>query len=459
MRIAVCVKPVGGELSAFDASALEQALRLDPAEICVVSMCPPSAEGVLRSLTRLGASRVILISDPLFAGSDTLATAYILSRQLQKLAPDLILCGRQSVDGDTAQVGPALSAMLGYGLLTHVLELQLTENTLRCTTRLGLEEISLPAVITMERSLSLRFPSIRSKAKDIERVDNRLLGADPARCGLNGSPTRVLSSQENTAGQRQCRMIRPEELEGILHAAMHKPRQALEIPDSPVKLPHVWAVGPEVEAAAKRIGQDITVIAELDPRKIAERAASEQPEAILWNADVLGRRNAPIAAALLKTGLCADCTGLDTDGAQLFMTRPARGGSILARIVCRTKPQMATVRTVVESGQMIVAAGSGVAGQIDSVRAFAGAHGAEFGASRALVDAGLAAYPLQVGLTGRMVSPAVYLAVGISGAVQHTCAIESAGTVIAINPDPRAPIFSCADYGIVCSWEEFLKSC
>ncbi|MBP5610128.1 MAG: electron transfer flavoprotein subunit alpha/FixB family protein, partial [Clostridia bacterium] len=84
--------------------------------------------------------------------------------------------------------------------------------------------------------------------------------------------------------------------------------------------------------------------------------------------------------------------------------------------------------------------------------------GGEFGASRALVDLGRADYPEQVGLTGRMVAPKVYLAIGISGAVQHAVGFRDADTVIAVNPDEGAPIFGCADYGIVSTFRELYEA-
>ena len=133
---------------------------------------------------------------------------------------------------------------------------------------------------------------------------------------------------------------------------------------------------------------------------------------------------------------------------------PTTSGNIIAKIECATLPQMATVRIETPSDDIIVSGGKGVAGQFDRLKEFAATLGAEVCASRALVDAGIAPYEMQVGLTGKNVSPRVYIAVGISGAVRHTCAIENAGTVIAINPDKDAPIFDSADYGILANFEE-----
>ena len=131
------------------------------------------------------------------------------------------------------------------------------------------------------------------------------------------------------------------------------------------------------------------------------------------------------------------------------MYRPARACNITAKIKCVTRPQMATVRPEGAGGGIIVSGGRGVADSFDKIRKFAEHIGAEVGASRAAVDASAAPYEEQIGLTGKAVSPDIYIAVGISGAVQHTCAIENSGIVIAVNPDKEAKIFDYADYGVL----------
>ena len=456
MKIIVCVKIIGGELNPFDECALEEALRIPGAEVTLLSMCPPTAKEKLLTLTRLGAKKAILLCDPVFAGSDTLATAYVLSEQLKKMEYDLILCGRQTTDGDTAQVGPCLATMLGIGLITNVMKLQCLDARVECITRLGEESARLPALLTVERINNLRFPSIRSKMGEVEILNNQALGADPARCGLHGSPTRVLKTFENTSGRRKCKWIKPEELKTVLES-LPKEKQKVSVAESPVKLKSLWAIGREVAEKGKLLADEVILISDttnVDPYALAERAKKEKPSVILWNADLLGRRNAPILSALLQTGLCADCTALETDGEKLFMYRPAKSGNIIAKIECATLPQMATVRIETPSDDIIVSGGKGVANEFDRLKEFAATLGAEVCASRALVDAGIAPYEMQVGLTGKNVSPRVYIAVGISGAVRHTCAIENAGTVIAINPDKDAPIFDSADYGILANFEE-----
>ncbi len=450
MKIAVCVKVIKGEINPFDESALECALRLSD-DVTIISMCPESAQNALLPLTRLGA-KAVLISDPAYAGSDTLSTSYILSKAISLMKYDLILCGRQSVDGDTAQVGPMLSHMLGISLVTNALELETNQNTVFAKTRTGNEQASLPALVTVERGYVLRFASIFSKVGNVDIWDNSKLNCDASKCGLAGSPTRVLETFENQRGKRNCKFIKLEELIPLVNMLKNEEIQTKAEQSSGVKLSSVWAVGSEVLDKTKEIANEVVVLDKASPESIARLAAEKCPDVILWNADLWGRRNAPVVAAMLNTGLCADCTQLETDGKNLIMYRPAQGGNITAKIKCLTRPQMATVRTKSLSSDIIVSCGKGAKSCLDKVQKLAKILDAELGASRGLVDADGAPYECQIGLTGKTVSPKVYIAIGISGAVHHTCAIEGAGTVIAINPDKNARIFEYADYGIL---EEF----
>ena len=122
MKIVVCIRQsADGEINPFDASAYETALRIGGAEITLLSMGPEKTADFLENLTRLGAKEAVLLTDKAFAGADTLATSYTLSLGIKRLKPDLIICGRQSVDGDTGQVGPSLSVNTGYSLLTNIM--------------------------------------------------------------------------------------------------------------------------------------------------------------------------------------------------------------------------------------------------------------------------------------------------------------------------------------------------
>lgn len=446
MSILVCVKVIKGELNPFDESALECALKLSE-DVTVISMGPKSCENVLKPLTRLGA-KAVLISDNLFAGSDTLATSFILSTAIKQKDYDLILCGRQSIDGDTAQVGPMLSQMLGISLITNAMKVRSRDNKIFADTRMGEESAELPALVTVERGYVLRFPSIFSKIGSVEIIDNKKLNCDISRCGLSGSPTKVLKTFENERGKRKCKFISIDELFPLVDELMKQNKCEEKEEYTGKKLKSVWAVGEEVLEKAKEISEEVILIKKSTPEEIAERAFREKPKVILWNADLWGRKNAPVAAAILNTGLCADCTALETDGENLIMYRPAQGGNITAKIKCVTTPQMATVRTAAKSSDIIVSGGKGVANSMEKFHELADKLGARLGASRGLVDMNKASYDMQIGLTGKSVSPKIYIAIGISGAIHHTCAIEGSTTIIAINPDKNARIFEYADYGI-----------
>ena len=164
-KIVVCIKIVQGEPGPFDGAALETALRWEGARTTVVCLGPKSAREPLEKLSRLGSFRTILISDPIFAGSDTLATARALARVLRELVPDFVLCGRQTLDGDTAQVGPELAALLDFTLIPNVLEV----SEVRCITRDGENPLTSPAVLTLERIYDLRFPpsELRTSARHV----------------------------------------------------------------------------------------------------------------------------------------------------------------------------------------------------------------------------------------------------------------------------------------------------
>ena len=447
MKILVCVKVIKGEINPFDESALECALELSD-DVTVISMGPKSCEDTLLPLTRLGV-KVILISDAAYAGSDTLATSYILSTAIKQMEYDLILCGRQSVDGDTAQVGPMLSQKLSIPVITNAMKITCEDGRVFADTRAGGENANLPALVTVERGYVLRFPSIFSKVGEVELINNEKIGCDVSKCGLDGSPTRVLKSFENESGKRKCKFISKDELIPLVEKLMKQERCEEKKSTDGAKLKRVWAVGQEVIEKANEIAEDIIFIEKSTPEEIAKKAIEEKLDVILWNADLWGRKNAPIVAAMLDTGLCADCTMLEADGANLIMYRPAQGGNITAKIKCLTKPQMATVRTKSESSDIIVAGGKGIADNIEKLEELAKTLNAEIGASRGLVDMNKATYDKQIGLTGKTVSPRIYIAVGISGAIHHTCAIEGSSTIIAINPDKEARIFEYADFGIL----------
>lgn len=458
MKIVVCIRQgLDGEINPFDACCYEAALQIKGAEITLLTMGTLTAKDFLTKLTRLGAKRAVLLSDKAFAGADTLATAYTLSLAIKKLEPQLIFCGRQTLVGDTAQTGPMLSVFADTKLITNVMKIcEVTENSITCNTRENSNiKSDFPALLTIERINTLRFPSLRSKPVETEVWSAADIGADTSKTGLTGSPTRVLETVENQSGKRKCKFISPDELKSVIDLALSFRKETAAFSESTEKLDRVFVIGREPLEFAKSISEDITVIDKTDEETIAEIIKNEKPNAVLWASDFWSKKTSARVAARLNLGLCADCTSLQTDGVDLFMIRPALSGSVIAKIKSLTKPAMATVRTVqIDISDIIVAAGFGTRDNIEKVKSFAQSIGATLDATRKAVDNNILPYELQVGLTGKTVSPPIYIAVGVSGAVHHIVGMERAGVVIAINPDKNAPIFDYADYGIVANFED-----
>lgn len=244
---------------------------------------------------------------------------------------------------------------------------------------------------------------------------------------------------------------------------------------------------------------------EIHAKVLAELVQAKKPEILLAGATATGRSYIPRVAAALRTGLTADCTGLEIgDDHLLYQTRPAFGGNVMATIICpNRRPQMATVRprvmrkpafdsgrqgvvetftpspaallsrvevvtsvkdaqetTPLNEADVVVTGGRGLQkpDNFKLIRELALLINGAVGASRSVVDEGWMPYSHQVGQTGKTVSPKLYMACGVSGAIQHVVGMQGSEIIVAVNKDPYAPIFDVANYGVVADLFEFLPA-
>ena len=205
-------------INPFDMYAIEEAALLKErfgGKVTVITMGPPQAEAALREAISMGADEGILVCDRAFAGSDTWATSYTLSGAIRKIGQyDLIICGKQASDGDTAQVGPGISAHLDIPQVTYVKKVEeAKEKSMRVERMMeeGFEiiETPLPAVITVVKEINEpRIPSLkgmmRAKSAKITTWGQKELELDPQNIGLCGSPTQVVkifTPPQRTGGQ------------------------------------------------------------------------------------------------------------------------------------------------------------------------------------------------------------------------------------------------------------------
>ncbi len=199
-------KGVPSIVNPYDMHAVEEAVRWKEAlggEVILISMGPPQAEKALRKALELGADRAILLTDRAFAGSDTLATSYVLALAIRSLGPvDLILCGKQAIDGDTGQVGPGIARRLRLPQLTYVLKIEsLDRQEIVVWRKLadGRERVRarLPALVTVVKDINtIRYAPlpnlIQAQRAEVEVWGAADLEVDRSKVGLKGSPTQVV---------------------------------------------------------------------------------------------------------------------------------------------------------------------------------------------------------------------------------------------------------------------------
>ena len=238
---------------------------------------------------------------------------------------------------------------------------------------------------------------------------------------------------------------------------------------------------------------------------LTELIKEKKPEILLAGATAMGRSFIPRVAVAVETGLTADCTALDIgDDGLLYQTRPAFGGNVMATILCpRRRPQMATVRPMVmkksdfdkerrgvveaftpspnavtsrikvlervsqeqetariTEADVVITGGRGLqkAENFKIIEEVALLLNGAVGATRSVVDEGWVPYSHQVGQTGKTVSPKLYIACGVSGAIQHVVGMQGSEIIVAVNKDPSAPIFDIVNYGVVADLFEFLPA-
>lgn len=554
------------EMSPYCRRAVSKGVELAAAtggRATVFTLGPHCAEDVLREAIAWGAHDGVLISDPAFAGSDTLATARALARALEREGPfDLILVGRNSTDADTGQVGPQVAEFLGVPFLGAVRELALEPGMARARGELDdgwLElDAALPAVLSCAERLcepAKVNPEGRAAVPSdrIRRFTADDLGDGP--WGQQGSPTSV--GQVRVVETHRARHVLRGTVEQQVGDALHHLRETgaltylsndavggdrcggaavpaaattalstrstigvLLEPDRggvtrellgeaavqaarigarvvaigpPEVLPggdtaFQWGADRIIVLQGSMVGEDVAVA-------VAGWAQRERPWAVLTAGTMWGREVAARVAVRLGVGLTGDAVELDVDADRLVGWKPAFGGHLVAAITSTSDVQLVTLRPgcldiraprppqsptprtslavpardrvhwtargsdddaeVLVRAPSVIGVGTGVeVGDYPQLQPLLDALGAELAATRKVTDRGWLPRSRQVGITGRSISPQLYVAVGLSGKFNHMVGVRRAGIVVAINRDPEALVFSAADIGIVGDWRE-----
>jgi electron transfer flavoprotein alpha subunit len=546
------------EMSAYCRRAVSKAVELAGADpggsVTVLTLGPPAAQDVLREALAWSAERGVearglLVTDPVFAGSDTIATARALAAVLEQEGPfDLVLTGRNSLDADTGQVPPQLAELLDLPFVTGVKQLALDGRTLS----LGCEhddawldvEVELPALLSCAERLCepVKVPPDGRATVDAGLIRTvTAAGLGPGPWGAAGSLTEVGDARPMAV--RRSHQRRPDapltvQVEEAVRALLE--RGALEPgPEEPsAPLPLTGGSGPVVAVVAEAnhdalaaelcgaaarlaaaLGGSTVLLAphEIDAatagswgadrlvgiagaeadedvaRAVATWAATAAPWAILTGSTAYGREVASRAAAAIGAGLTGDAIDVEVAAGRLLAWKPAFGGQLVAAVTATSPVQMATVRpgvlprplprsVVAEVSTIAVEArrrvrvrhrrleddlenlgeatavigiGAGVDPRdLHELEALRELLGAEIGCTRKVTDKGWMPHARQIGITGRSISPRLFVAIGTSGKFNHMVGVRAAGTVLAVNPDPEAPVWDHADVGIVAPWQD-----
>ncbi len=191
-------------INPYDMHAIEAGLQIREkagGKVTVLTMGPPQAEVALRDAISMGSDDAVLLTDKAFAGSDTWATSYTLSKAIEKIGADMIICGKQAIDGDTAQVGPEVAEFLNIPHVSYVRKIEdVTQNSIRVQRLMDegydIVESTLPVLLTVVKELNTpRLPSLKgkmtAKKAEIKKWGSLDIQADEKNLGLKGSPTQV----------------------------------------------------------------------------------------------------------------------------------------------------------------------------------------------------------------------------------------------------------------------------
>ena len=524
----------------------------------------------------MGADKAIHMTDMAFAGSDTLATSRTIALAIQRNPFDLILCGRNSNDAETGQVGPEIAEILHIPHVSNARKLDFVDDGQKVlverVTDQGYETIRcpLPALVTVAEGISeekfaskAELDSVQDEV--VEEIGAGQLWSDQSLFGTIGSPTRVEeirliepdrlgvtiedtnpkeAARRVVAGLRDRLAARPtgakrvddlprhkgntqgaiwvmtevtgSELRRVTFEMIGKARELVQRTQGEIVAvllgqgvqEHVKAVAAFGADRALILGSD--VVAHPASRSaavtLAKAMADRRPYAVLIPSTINGRDLAGRVAARLGLGLTGDCIDLETnENGELVQLKPALGGgNVVAPILSRTRPYMATMRPglldtldpnwdldlspeyiewsggelndieilgvhseedaeglELETARVVLAVGMGAGSpeNIPTIEALAQSIGASLAATRDVTDAGWLPKQIQVGLTGRAISPELYIAVGIRGDFNHMVGIQKAGTIVGINNNPnprRTPILHAADFCIVGDWQSYL---
>jgi electron transfer flavoprotein alpha subunit len=519
-----------------------------------ITLGPPVAVEILREALAGGVDHGMLLTDPAFVGSDTLATALALAAAVRRLGGlDLILMGRNSVDSDTAQVGPQLAELLGVAFLGGARTLRVEGGEVTAGLELDDGQMTartrFPAVISCAERLCnpCKAPAATQDTdldERIEVVSARELGPGP--WGWSASPTRVgdLRSHRSDRGRLILDGDVAEQVKLTCDILIEKGVFSKIADETAIGVDEVprngndtsTTIGVLVEPGrsglrrellgraavlAETLGATVTAIVTsqltgvtqlvcegadtvlwIKSATVAEDVADNAaiwcervaPWAMLTPSTMWGREVAGRVAARLRAGLIGDAIDLEIKDGRLIGWKPAFGGQISAAITSESATQIATIRPgvlpilrpraerkcsvtimavkprrrvevvdssrdddieILGSARVVVGVGAGVdPGDYSQLEELAELLGADFGATRKVTDRQLMTRARQIGITGRSISPDLYVAIGIAGKLNHMIGVRAAGTILAINSDPVAPVFDVSDVGIVGEWKD-----